>query len=192
MPQLRFLAYNKTPLVIAFISLLAFIFDQQIATHFIYLKSAINQGEIWRLITGHFLHTNGYHLLLNCIGLLLLYLVHGQYYQAKSYLSLLLFCSFITSAGIWWYTDINSYVGLSGVLHGIFVWGALKDIEHKEKTGYALLIGIWCKVLYEQTFGADSNISELINAEVAIDAHLWGAIAGSLYFLIEKHLIKRH
>ncbi len=87
-------------------------------------------------------------------------------------------------------SDLEHYVGLSGVLHSLFVWGALKDIANNEKTGFFLFMGIWLKVIYEQIKGPSPEIAELINASVAIDAHLYGAIAGTLYFVLVKILMK--
>lgn len=80
-------------------------------------------------------------------------------------------------------SDLMRYVGLSGVLHAFFAWGALQDIKHKEKTGYLLFLGLWAKIIYEQLYGASAEVSAMINATVAVDAHLWGAIAGTLFFV---------
>ena len=87
------------------------------------------------------------------------------------------------------------YVGLSGILHGLFVWGACKDVENREKTGWLLLIGITIKVAAEQFGGDTSDIANLIDASVAIDAHLFGAFSGLVVFgsvlLYKKALTRR-
>lgn len=70
------------------------------------------------------------------------------------------------------------YAGLSGVLHGFFVWGAFQDIKHKVRFGWLLMIGVWLKVAYEQVFGQDPNLANFIEANVAINSHLYGAFAG--------------
>jgi len=85
------------------------------------------------------------------------------------------------------------YVGLSGVLHGIFVFGAIMDIKSKDKTGYLLFIGVWLKIAHEQIYGASTDVSDLIEASVAVDAHLWGAIGGLLFSIIYLVLqVKEH
>ena len=43
-----------------------------------------------------------------------------------------------------------------------------------------LAAGIVLKVLYEQLFGASFDTIELIDADVAIDAHLWGVLGGAI------------
>ena len=56
------------------------------------------------------------------------------------------------------------------------------DCEKKYKTGYLLFIGVWLKIIWEQYSGPDPQIGELIDARVATEAHLIGAIAGILVY----------
>ncbi len=176
------------PLSIIIFALLAYFFDGNTHQNFNYQQNLINQGQWWRIITGHFFHTNGYHLLLNLAGIILLWSLHGQFYQTKSYLLVFIVSALVCSFGIYFFSDnISIYVGLSGVLHGIFVWGALMDIINKDKTGYLLFIGVWLKIIHEQVYGASDDVAQLINANVAVDAHLWGAVGGllaAIYLLI--------
>lgn len=170
--------------LICLISSFAFIFDNQISQYLVYNRDLISQGEFWRIITGHFLHTNGYHLLLNLSAIILLWALHGQFYRYLNYTSLFFISALTTSFGLYVFSpDLQQYVGLSGVLHGVFVFGAIMDIHNKEKTGYLLFIGVWLKIAHEQYNGASIEIAELIGATVAIDAHLWGAIGGLLFSL---------
>ena len=174
---------------IALTAILAFILERVIGSaftdFFVYQKQLLGQGEIWRLFTGHFLHTNIYHLLLNLAALIMLWLLHGRFYSTLNYTALFLLTALITSLGLYYFSpDLQQYVGLSGVLHGVFVFGALMDIRAKDKTGYLLFIGVWLKIAHEQIYGASTDISTLIAANVAIDAHLWGALGGLLFSII--------
>ncbi|GAW95145.1 MULTISPECIES: rhombosortase [Colwellia] len=175
-------------LTVAFLAILAFLFDTALSTPLVYQQQLISQGELWRIFTGHFLHTNGFHLLLNLAALILLWALHGQFYSLKNYSLLFISSALTCSAGLYFFSpDIRQYVGLSGVLHGIFIFGAMMDIHHKDKTGYLLFIGVWLKIAHEQFYGASEDVSALIDASVAIDAHLWGAVGGlifsGMYFL---------
>ena len=80
--------------------------------------------------------------------------------------------------------QLQWYVGLSGVLHGVFLIGAYFDIKQGMKTGWLLLVGVLIKVGHEQIFGASQDIADLINATVAIDAHLFGTISGLMIIVI--------
>jgi len=174
-----------SPLIILLIALFASFFDKQISNNFIYDYNLIQQGEYWRLITGHLLHTNTAHLLLNGAAIILLWALHGQYYSIKSYFLIFIFSALVTSFGLYNFSpELVRYVGLSGVLHGIFILGACLDIKSNDKTGYLLLLGITVKIIHEQVFGASTDVAKLIDANVAIDAHLWGAISGLLACII--------
>ncbi|MGL1958642.1 MAG: rhombosortase [Colwellia sp.] len=172
-------------LLIIILAIIAFIFDNTLSEYFVYQRHLISQGDLWRLFTGHIFHTNGYHLLLNLAALVMLWALHGRFYSIKNYSLLLLTSALTCSVGLYYFNaTLIQYVGLSGVLHGVFVWGALVDIYNKDKTGYLLFLGVWLKIAHEQIYGASADVSQLIEASVAVDAHLWGAIGGLLFSII--------
>ena len=196
MLQLKPFPTKKTqfigPLLVFILALLAFVFDQQTSDLLIYDRNMIIAGEHWRLLTGHFFHSNGNHFMLNIAAVALLWALHGQYYYFKNYLVVFSVSAIVCSLGIFWFAEnIVLYVGLSGVLHGFFVWGALMDIKHNEKTGYLLLIGVIAKIIHEQVYGASADVELLIGATVATDAHLYGAIGGLVVF-ISGYIIKQN
>ena len=173
------------PLVVLIISLCAYIFDASLGDFFVYQRDLVLQGQIWRVFTGHFFHTNGFHFLLNGAAVFMLWALHGHFYTIKRYLFVFIISALICSVGIHWFSpNISQYVGLSGVLHGLFIWGAIEDIKAKDRTGYLLLLGIILKIAHEQFYGASEDVASLIGATVAINAHLWGAIGGVLAVFI--------
>lgn len=181
---------------VAFLAITAYILNDAVTDFFIYNRQLISQGEIWRTFTGHFFHTNGVHLLLNLAALILLWALHGQFYTLKNYSMLFIVSALICSVGLFFFSpDIKQYVGLSGILHGIFVFGAVMDIRQHDKTGYLLFAGVWLKIAHEQFYGASEEVSSLINASVAIDAHLWGAVGGLVFttiYLLYLHCSQMH
>ena len=57
-----------------------------------------------------------------------------------------------------------------------------------------MLVGVWLKVVHEQTYGASEEVAKLIAANVAIDAHLFGTVTGSViivYYIVTKKLKNR-
>lgn len=48
-----------------------------------YRRSAISDGQWWRLITGNLLHTNHWHLLMNLAGLWVLLFLHHFHYRLR-------------------------------------------------------------------------------------------------------------
>jgi len=173
------------PLFLLVTACIIFLFNSSISDLFVYHRGFIIDGQYWRVVTGHLFHTNFAHLILNTLAIVLLWALHGRFYSIKNYSLLFIFSCLMISAAIYIFSpEMNQYVGLSGVLHAFFVWGALKDIQYLDKTGYLLLIGVVIKVAHEQFFGASDDIASLINASVAIEAHLWGVVSGIAFFTL--------
>ena len=60
------------------------------------------------------------------------------------------------------------------------------------KSGWLLLIGLALKVGYEQREGSSEQVANLIDANVAIDAHLFGALTGVVIFMLMFITAKRN
>lgn len=137
--------------------------------------------QVWRALTGHLLHSNHWHLVMNLGALLLMLMLYQLYYSLNSFALLLLAgCVGISLLLFLFSPDIHIYVGLSGWLHCFITVGALLDIKHKIQSGWLILLGVIAKVTYEQWQGPDAELAALIDANVAIDAHLYGVICGLL------------
>ncbi len=175
------------PLLILFLSILLFFLGSYLNKYLIYDRNLIAEYELWRLITGNLLHTNINHLIMNLLALLLLFNLYIKNFSFLSYISLFIFCSLGVTIGIFFFApSIIKYVGLSGVLHGIFVYGSYLDIKKGFRSSWFLFFAVWIKIIYEQVFGANESLSELINASVAIEAHLYGAISALIFCFIHE------
>ncbi|MDN5369521.1 MAG: hypothetical protein PWP74_829 [Shewanella sp.] len=150
-----------------------------------YQRQFIAQGQWWRLLTGNLIHTNHWHLLMNLAGFWVVVFIHRVHYS-NTHLAWLLIALCITEGlGLWIaFPTLSAYVGLSGVLHGLFAYGALSDIKIGWRSGYLLLVGVMAKVTWEQTMGANAEVTQLIGARVAIEAHLVGLLSGIGIFLL--------
>lgn len=164
-----------------------FMFPSLAQQWLVYDRFALQGFETWRLISGSLVHTNTNHLMLNVAAIVLLWAIHGHYYQPFTFVKLFIFCSVIGNVCLYYLSpNLIWYVGLSGPLHGIFIWGCLVDIRQKEKTGWLLLAGVAIKLGYEQIYGPSADMRDLIDANVAVDAHLYGAIAGLLAYALSS------
>ena len=146
-------------------------------------RSAITNGEFWRLLTGNIMHTNHWHLIFNLAGLVMLTYLFKHLMTNIHFVVFSIINAILVSILIYYFTlTIEYYVGLSGYLHGLFVYGCLIEINKGMKGSWLLLIGVSAKIGYETIYGASSEMSELINASVATDAHLFGALISVVQF----------
>ena len=74
--------------------------------------------------------------------------------------------------------DLHWYVGLSGVLHGLFIAGALRWMSRAEIEGYVLAAFLVVKLVWEQVYGALPMSVSGAGGPVVVDAHTAGAVGG--------------
>jgi hypothetical protein len=70
------------------------------------------------------------------------------------------------------------------VLHGLFAWGACRDLMQRWQSGALLLAGCYLKITWELLAGPSADTAALIEAEVAVSSHLLGAVAGTAIGLL--------
>lgn len=145
-------------------------------------------AQAWRFLTASLCHTNANHLLVNSLGLLMIWLLFKRHFYWQNLTLLMLIASLGVSIGLWFFDpDVVWYVGLSGTLHGLFCYGACKDVEQKIRFGWLLCLGIALKLALEQWGPPQQAMAALIDANVLVNAHLYGAIVGIMYYLIMRY-----
>jgi rhomboid family GlyGly-CTERM serine protease len=142
-------------------------------------RQLIDQGDYWLLLTGHLVHLNWTHWLLNMIGLAIVAVFFSLYGSLFDWLFVLLFSALATGLGLYWFhPELIWYVGLSGVLHGLFIYGAVREIRFYPFSGYLLLALLCAKLLWEYISGPMPGSEALTGGRIVVEAHLYGAIAG--------------
>lgn len=183
--------HSAGPLLLAMICSLLFFLEPRSGDLLAFDRYAIDAYETWRLLSSSVVHTNGYHVLLNLAGLFLLWALHGELYKPVWFTKLFVWCAFGTAIGIYYYSpNMIWYAGMSGALHGMFIWGACMDIQRGMKSGWLLLIGVMIKLAHEQYAGSSESIASLIDANVAVDSHLYGALSGLLLYVLPTSIQK--
>jgi len=149
-----------------------------------YERSAVANGELWRLITANFIHLGWAHLALNSVALLTIGWLFGEERSRKGWALDLLLCALVCSGGLFLFSPAVMWVvGLSGALHGLFFIGASGWIRHGIMAGWGLLAGLSLKVIWEQWQGEIPLSAEIVGGNVVTDAHLWGAFGGAFAVL---------
>ena len=140
-------------------------------------RNAIADGEIWRLVTGHFVHLGWSHFMLNAIGLLLVcYLVAARFTGLQW-----LLIGVLTIAGIdigFWLLEpqLEWYVGLSGLLHGLLAAGIVASLRAGAREAWFIGPLLVLKLAYEQLVGPIPGSAESAGGAVIVAAHLYGAV----------------
>src|ERR1700744_665360 len=94
-----------------------------------YDRSAIAAGGWWRLLTAHIVHLDAHHLILNELGLVLMWSLFAQDSLAEEWCAIVLAGALAISSGLWWLSPrVEWYVGASGVLHSVMAAGAVKHV----------------------------------------------------------------
>jgi rhomboid family GlyGly-CTERM serine protease len=149
-------------------------------------RDLVEQGEVWLVFSGHLVHLNWSHWLLNMAGLAIVAFFFSSHASFKQWLLVILVSISVISAGLWWWqTDIRTYVGLSGVLHGLFLYGALREIRFYPTSGYVLVAVLLAKLGWEFFYGALPGSENMAGGRVLTEAHLLGAIGGISVWLFE-------
>jgi len=143
-----------------------------------YERGAVAAGQWWRLVTGHFVHLDVAHALLNTAGLVLLWVLFAGLRTPAYWLGVLLLSMLAIDAGFWWLVPgLAWYVGASGLLHGFMAAGTLCLLQDRDRIALPTAVIFIAKLAWEQAVGP---LPLETHATVIVAAHLYGAAGGLL------------
>ena len=149
-----------------------------------YDRVAIEHGNWWLLLTGNLVHMGWGHVVLNLAGLWMVWWFFLGEFTDRQWLWIFVVSGLFVTTGLYLFNPgLIWYVGLSGLLHGLFIAGGLKLIPTERGFALALLGLILAKLAYEQTVGSMPGTSEMSGGPVVVNAHLFGSIGGAVAFL---------
>lgn len=152
---------------------------------FEYRRVAIAEGEWWRLLTGNFVHLGWYHWALNELGLVVLVLLCPERLSPLVWARRVLLLGLGMSLCLYFFVPgLSSYVGLSGVIHGLFVLGLMPQVLRKDLIALGCLLYLLGKIGYELYAGAPVSDEQAIGGSVVVESHLYGSICALLYGLV--------
>jgi rhomboid family GlyGly-CTERM serine protease len=150
-----------------------------------YDRAAIAAGEWWRLLSGNLVHMNGWHLLFNLLSLVLLVFLCPERLSAGEWLRRVVVIGTGMSLCLYWLKpQLQTYVGLSGLVYGLFALGLGRQALQRDKIGIACVVFLTGRVGGELLFGAPASETELIGGEVVAESHLYGICCALAYALV--------
>lgn len=175
----------QVPFVFALLCALAAAWGDLAKALLRYDRTAIAGGEIWRLVSAHFVHLGFWHLALNLAGLGVVWLLVGRRFGSRQWFLVSGICIAVIDAGFWSLDrDLEWYVGLSGLLHGLLAAGAIRGLRELPLESVIICLVLAAKIAYEQLMGPLPGSEVAAGGAVVINAHLYGAIGGLLSGLI--------
>lgn len=149
-------------------------------------------SQPWRLLTAHLVHINWIHAGANAAAWLIVARLFAPDLGALDQAIVLFGGALAVAIGLaQLYPAIVWYRGLSGALHALFFAGASSWLGHAACAGLprsrrlwlplAVLAVGWIKVALEQTSEGAVRYVSWLDADVVPQAHLLGAIAGTVY-----------
>ncbi|MEY4761400.1 MAG: hypothetical protein RLZZ200_1256 [Pseudomonadota bacterium] len=141
-----------------------------------YDRAKVEAGELWRLATGHLVHLDAQHALLNAAGLLLLGALFAGIAKLRYWLSSACLSVAAIDGGFWWHeTGLAWYVGASGVLHGLMAAGTMALWRRGESIAWPVAAVFTAKLVWENVVGP---LPLETGGSVIVAAHAWGALGG--------------
>ncbi len=174
-PDIAFIFFILLALLIS----LLWMFGETTLEALMYHQDAIANGEVWRIITGHLVHTNGWHLLLNLASLSLIGWLFSQHLSIRYWISIFTLSALMISLAYFLFApQFQYYVGLSAVLYAVIIVGSLLDLKQQPFIATLILVVVTTRVIWQQLYGSVDDLAELIGDRVAVESHLFGIITG--------------
>lgn len=145
---------------------------------FVYDRSRILSGEIWRLFSGHLVHFSTSHLLLNLGGFAVLWMLLHQF-KALPSISKLLFSAALIGLGLLLFAPaITSYGGLSGLVTMVAVLLIFELVRTRHRAVAIFLFSLLVAKIVRDFVQPDAQFIQFsTTTHTAPFAHLLGVIA---------------
>lgn len=156
-------------------------------------RQAIEEGQLWRLFTNIFTHSNLYHLILNCASVTLIWGIFHHELKIKLSLIVTLYTGLFVGTCLYLFESIEIYVGFSGALYGIIVIACYIAAMQGDKWSLALMLIVIARIFYQQIEGPPEDLTDLIESRVAIESHLYGIYSALIWIAIDlvSRMIKK-
>ena len=153
--------------------------------YFRFQQDAIETGQLWRILSSHWVHVGWMHWLLNSLSLVVCVILTTPGWSPRRW-ALITVCMGLGISLLMMLLspEERNYAGHSGILYGLYVLGAIRLFPRDRLIAVLVIAAIVIKVLMEQFSFYDFNTGSLIGARVVIDAHLYGLLSAIAIALV--------
>lgn len=163
----------------------------QLQALLIYDRTAISDGELWRLMSGNFVHHSASHFVYNLVPLLIAGLLI-EIQRHRHFVALCLISGALIGAALYLgKPEITVFGGLSGIVTAAVTFLCLHGLDKAGAWRWlclAVLIILAAKISAELAFGSSFLLgAEPQNFVPVPESHVIGAATALLLFLWTKH-----
>jgi rhomboid family GlyGly-CTERM serine protease len=152
-----------------------------------YRRIEVLHGQVWRLFTASFVHLGWNHLARDSAGLILIWALLADSMTVRSWIFVIAMGDLSVGLGLLVFSpNVMWYVGISGVLFGMYTAGALADFQSRRLYSGALLFGMILTIAWSLYAGSLPGETVGLGGRVVPQAHLYGAVGGSLTLLAKR------
>lgn len=177
--SLRTVSVWYLPLVLATVALGMQAGGEEARSLMQYSRTLVSTGELYRLLSGHLVHLGWPHFLLNVAGLALVWYLVGVGFRLWQWLVIMAASIGVMDLCFWFLLpDLEWYVGLSGLLHGLFAAGILGIWRRAGTEAMVLAMALSAKLIYEAFLGPLPGSESSAGGAVVTEAHASGTLGG--------------
>jgi len=175
-------------ITLSFIMVGLYCLGSGIFDHLLLDKAAVLNGQVWRFITGHFVHCTFEHLFWDVVALAIIGSVIELNNPKHLMPSFLISCFAVSTWLFLGEPSLSTYCGLSGALNGMLVLAVVMQWSRtKEKMYLLVLVSTLLKIAFE--FFNKQTIFTSLASQAVPSSHAAGFLAGILYLFCFKILI---
>lgn len=151
-----------------------------------------DRSDWWRVLSGQLVHNNTTHFLTNALALVLLRILYWQDFDLAEFELALVVIAITTGVLVATFSaELDYYVGLSGVLHGLVVAGAGRLWFSNKGMAVSVIVLLTLKLVAERYLpGYNDGVAGLIGLPVAVQVHGFGALAGVVFVLFDQGFLR--
>lgn len=168
-----------------------FQFLQEIDISLAYHRSTFWDCIFYQAITPNLIHLNWIHWLLNISNLMALIFIFDRAWNYITFILLFLTSSIFIILLLYFYSpNVVSYVGMSGVIYSLAVYGSLYNFHQQKLLSLAILFFVILKLSANESVNHLLGVDSILGGITIItDAHLYGAIVGFAFFVVQSVII---
>lgn len=196
LPHFAYRIKSKLPIAIAFLSLFSAMM-QLWQPDLLYVRTAVNEGAWWKVLSGQFVHTNWPHYLLNISSLWLFALLFYNTIRVRTFTISLIILTFFVGLCLHLFDPrIHWYAGLSGAIYGLFLIGAYGAFQQNDRlVAYGVSVIVIGKVLGDHWLGLLQNNAALIEARIVTESHVYGITIAAILMMLHAayaRIVRQH